>query len=223
MQTQPQVTFDDIPIDEAVREAAFDHVGQLERYSDRITGCHVVVAQPHRRHREGRLYSVRIDMLVPGGEIVVNREHHLDHAHEDALVALRDAFLAARRQLEDHVRRLRGAEKRHAARPRGRVTQVFPLAGYGFLVTPEGREVYFHRNAVSDQDFRRLDVGSSVVFGEGEGEDGPQATFVRLVRSAPLSEEPLPPEMLSLESSSPESRTTKSRTTDAPSPEEFRS
>jgi cold shock CspA family protein len=196
MQTQPQVTFDDIAIDEAVREAAFDHVEQLERYSDRITGCHVVVAQPHRRHREGRLYSVRIDLLVPGGEIVVNREHHLEHAHEDALVALRDAFLAARRQLEDHVRRLRGAEKRHAVRPRGRVTQVFPLAGYGFLVTPDGREVYFHRHAMSDRDFRRLDVGSSVVFGEGEGEDGPQATYVRLVRgSVPqLSSETSPAE-----------------------------
>jgi len=192
MQTEPQVTFDDIPIDEAVREAAFDHAAQLERYCDRITGCHVVVAQPHRRHREGRLYSIRIDVLVPGGEIVVNREHHLDHAHEDPLVALRDAFLATRRQLEDHVRRLRGAEKRHAARPRGRVTQVFPLAGYGFLVTPDGRDVYFHRNAVSDVDFRRLDVGSDVVFGEEAGEDGPQATYVRLVRSPPPPPEEIP-------------------------------
>jgi len=184
MQTQPQVTFDDIPIDAAVRESALDHVAQLERYCDRITGCHVVVAQPHRRHREGRLYSVRIDVLVPGGEIVVNREHHLDHAHEDPLVALRDAFLATRRRLEDHVRRQRGAEKRHAERSRARVTQVFPLAGYGFLVTPDGREVYFHRNAVSDHDFSRLDLGSEVVYGEGEGEGGPQATYVRLVRVA---------------------------------------
>jgi ribosome-associated translation inhibitor RaiA len=114
MQTSPQVSFDDIPVDEAVRDAALEHVAELERFSQRITGCHVVVAQPHRHHRGGRLYSVRIDLVVPGGEIVVNRDQHLDHAHEDVFVALRDAFAAARRRLEDHVRRMRGDEKRHA-------------------------------------------------------------------------------------------------------------
>ena len=114
MQTAAQVSFDDLPVDEAVRDAALEHVAELERFSHRITGCHVVVAQPHRHHREGRLYSVRIDLVVPGGEIVVNRDQHLDHAHEDVFVALRDAFAAVRRRLEDHVRRMRGEEKRHA-------------------------------------------------------------------------------------------------------------
>lgn len=114
MQTVAQVSFDDIPVDESIRDAALEHVAELERFSRRITGCHVVVAQPHRHHRAGRLYSVRIDLVVPGGEIVVNRDQHLDHAHEDVYVALRDAFAAARRRLEDHVRRMRGDEKRHA-------------------------------------------------------------------------------------------------------------
>jgi cold shock CspA family protein len=182
MQTEPQVSFDDLPVDEAVRDAALEHVAQLERLYDRITGCHVVVAQPHRRHREGRLYTVRVDLVVPGGEIVVNRDQHLDHAHEDVFVALRDAFLAARRRLEDHVRRLRGAEKAHAPRARGRITQIFPLQGYGFIVTPDGREVYFHRHAISDQDFRMADVGSPVLFTEEEGDQGPQAAAVHLER-----------------------------------------
>jgi len=127
MQTQPQVSFDDLPVDDAVRDAALDHVAQLERFSDRITGCHVVIAQPHRHHREGRLYSVRVDLVVPGGEIVVNRDHHLDHSHEDVFVALRDAFDAARRRLEDHVRRLRGTEKHHAADDR----LIHPRGGGG--------------------------------------------------------------------------------------------
>ena len=116
MQTQAQISFDDIPIDDAVRDAALEHIDQLERFCDRITGCHVVIAQPHRHHREGRLYSVHVDVRVPGGEIVVNREHHLDHAHEDVFTAIHDAFAAARRRLEDHVRRLRGVEKVHEAR-----------------------------------------------------------------------------------------------------------
>jgi cold shock CspA family protein len=182
MQTEPQVSFDDLPVDEAVRDAALEHIAQLERLYDRITGCHVVVAQPHRHHREGRLYSVRVDLVVPGGEIVVNRDQHRDHAHEDVFVALRDAFLATRRRLEDHVRRLRGAEKAHAPRARGRITQIFPLQGYGFIATPDGREIYFHRHAISDQDFRTADVGSRVLFTEEEGDQGPQAAAVHLER-----------------------------------------
>jgi len=182
MQTEPQVAFDDLPVDEAVRDAALDHIAQLERTWDRITGCHVVIAQPHRRHRSGRLYSVRVDLAVPGGEIVVNREHHLDHAHEDVYVALRDSFLAARRRLEDYVRRLRGAEKLHVARSQGRIAQLSPLQGYGFIETPDGREIYFHRHAVSDHDFRLIDIGSLVSYSEEEGDEGPQASAVQLVR-----------------------------------------
>lgn len=108
MQTQPQISFDGVPADPAVRDAALEHVAQLESLSGRITGCHVVVAQPHRHQREGRRYSVRIDVRVPGTEIVVNRDHHPDRAHDDPFVALHDAFLAVRRRLEDHVRRMRG-------------------------------------------------------------------------------------------------------------------
>lgn len=181
MQTQPHVSFDDLPVDEAVRDAALDHVAQLERFSDRITGCHVVIAQPHRHQRRGRLYTVRVDLVVPGGEIVVNRDHHLDHAHEDVFVALRDAFDAARRRLEDHVRRLSGAEKLHRPRARGRISRFFPLQGYGFIEAPDGREIYFHRNAISDPAFHAVDIGSPVFFSEEEGDAGPQASAVHLV------------------------------------------
>jgi ribosomal subunit interface protein len=181
MQTQPQVSFDDLPVEEAVRDAALDHVAQLERFSDRITGCHVVIAQPHRHHRQGRLYTVRVDIVVPGGEIVVNRDHHLDHAHEDVFVALRDAFDAARRQLEDHVRRLSRVEKVHQPRAHGRISKFFPLHGYGFIEAPDGREIYFHRNAISDLEFHAADVGSPVFFSEEEGDAGPQASAVHLV------------------------------------------
>lgn len=181
MQTQAQVSFDDIPIDEAVRSAALEHIDQLETRYDRITGCHVVIAQPHRHHREGRLYSVRVDVRMPGGEIIVNRDHHLDHAHEDVYIAMRDSFAAAGRRLEDHVRRMRGVEKPHVPRAQGHVSQLFPLQAYGFIETPDGREIYFHRHAMSDHDFQLVDIGSRVFYSEEEGDEGPQAAFVQLV------------------------------------------
>lgn len=181
MQTLPQVSFDDLPVDEQVRAAALDHVAALDRLCDRITGCHVVIAQPHRHQREGRLWSVRVDLVVPGAEIVVSRAHPRDHAHEDIYVALRDAFEAAERRLEDHVRHLRGAEKTHAGRAHGRITQIFPLQGYGFIKTADGRDVYFHRNAFSDHDYAAADVGTPVWFSEEDGDDGPQAIHVEVV------------------------------------------
>lgn len=187
MQTQPQVSFDDIDLTEEVRErlrdTALDWIDQLEQFHPRITGCHVVVAMPHRHHRLGGLYSVRIEVVVPEGEVVVSREHHENHAHQDAFVAMRDAFAAAKRRLEDHARRLRGAVKVHQPPAHGVVAKLFPLAGYGFIETPEGREIYFHRNAVGNGTFDVLDLGTPVRFTEEEGDQGPQASAVHVMRS----------------------------------------
>ena len=144
----------------------------------------MVIAQPHRHHRDGRLVSVRVEVIVPGGEVVVSRDHHLDHAHEDVRVALRDAFRAARRRLEDHVRRRRGVEKHHAPRDRGRVSALFPLAGYGFVTLADGREVYFHRHALPDRDFRQLDIGTAVWLSVEDGDQGPQAIALHLDHQA---------------------------------------
>jgi cold shock CspA family protein len=103
-------------------------------------------------------------------------------------VALRDSFDAARRRLEDHVRRLRGTVKRHAAQAEGRVTRIFPLQGYGFIETPDGREIYFHRHALSADDFRIVDLGTRVHFIEEEGEQGPQAAHVEVMHGAATRE-----------------------------------
>ncbi len=89
---------------------------ELQQFSDRITACRVTLEAAHRRHRQGTLYNVRIDLSVPGGKIVANRDPGEDHAHEDLHVAIRDAFDAARRRLQDHMRRLDGQVKQHELR-----------------------------------------------------------------------------------------------------------
>jgi cold shock CspA family protein len=119
---------------------------------------------------------VRIDLIVPGDELVVDRQ-----VDEDLYVAIRDAFHAARRKLEDYARRQRGAVKVHEASPHARVVKLFPDEGYGFLETPDGREVYFHRNSVKDSGFDRLEIGTEVRFAEESGEQGPQASAVIIV------------------------------------------
>ncbi len=88
-------------VDARIRERA----ARLERFHDRIGGCHVTVQAPHQHHHKGQLYEVRLRVHVAGAEIVIDREGSQDHAHEDVYVAVRDAFDAAERKLEDHVRR----------------------------------------------------------------------------------------------------------------------
>jgi hypothetical protein len=85
---------------------------------------------------------VRIDLAVLGREIMVDRSGPKDHAHEDVHVAIRDAFAAVTRKLEDVAREMRGDVKIHAAPAHGKVVRLFPDDGYGFILTSDGHEVY---------------------------------------------------------------------------------
>ena len=92
-----------------------DRAEALTHFFDRITACNVVVEARHRHQRQGRLYQVHIEVRVPGRTIVVGRGPSEDHAREDLRVAIRDAFAAAQRQLQDHAREMRGEVKAHAS------------------------------------------------------------------------------------------------------------
>jgi len=175
-----QITFKDMPPSPAIEAWIRERASRLNRYHDRIVHCHVVVEAPHRHQQRGHLYNVRLDITVAGGEVVVSHQGPKDEAHRDVYVALRDAFRAARRQLQDQVRKQRGAVKRHDEPARGRVTKLFPHERYGFLETSDALEVYFHENAVVGAGFSDLVVGTKVrfVLAEGEGEAGPQASTV---------------------------------------------
>ena len=113
MQIPLEVTFHNMDHSDAVDANVRERAAKLERYFDRIIGCRVVVEAPHKHSRKGKIFEVRIDVSVPGKEIVVNRNGHNNHAHEDVYVAIRDAFNAMGRQLEDHARKSRGEVKTH--------------------------------------------------------------------------------------------------------------
>lgn len=112
MQTPLQITIRDIEHSEALEAHIRDKANKLEEFSDHIMSCHVVVDMPHKHHKQGKQFNVRIDIGVPGSEIVVNHDHN-----EDVYVALRDAFDAAKRRLEDYARKIRGDIKTHVTIP----------------------------------------------------------------------------------------------------------
>ncbi len=111
MQIPLQITIRDIEQSEALETHIREKSKKLDEFFNHIMSCRVVVEVPHKHHRQGKQYNVRIDIGVAGGEIAVNRDHA-----EDVYVALRDAFDAAKRQLEDYARKLRGDVKTHEPR-----------------------------------------------------------------------------------------------------------
>ena len=181
MQLPLQITFRNLPTTTEFETAIREEVARLDEFYNHVMSCRVVVDVPHKHHLDGNLYQVRIDVTVPGGEIVVNREPSMSEANKVFQSAVRSAFDAARRQLEDYARRQRGVVKTHQSRAPAKVLRLFPEEGHGFLQTPEGREVYFHKDSVLKGGFARLEVGTEVTFVEEAGEQGPQATTVHVV------------------------------------------
>lgn len=107
-----QIVFQNLEPSPAIEAAIRERAEKLHRFYDRIMSCHVVVEVPHKRHRQGKLYAVRIEVTVPDDTLLVTRDPAQDHAHEDVYVSIRDAFDAMRRQLEEFARKRRGEVKR---------------------------------------------------------------------------------------------------------------
>jgi len=167
---------------DALRARIEHEAGKLERFSDRITACRVAVIGRSGHQHQGDLFQIRIQIVMPGrADIMIDRNPSADHAHEDPYVAIRDAFNAARRRLQDHERRFAGQTKVHEAPPHGRVARLIAEQDYGFIETSDGREIYFHRNAVVNDEFDKLETGAEVRFVESEGDKGPQASTVHLI------------------------------------------
>lgn len=183
MEITPQIRFRGMEPSATVEAAVHERIARLEHFHKRITSCNVVIEAPHRHGRKGSVYHVRVDLTVPGREIVVGREREENHAHEDMLVAIRDSFNAAQRQLEDVVREMSGYRvKPHPERLHGEVARLMPEEGFGFIAAADGREFFFRREGVaSDDQWRLLKVGTEVRFAEHEGEKGPYASAVTIV------------------------------------------
>lgn len=192
-----QTTYRNAPHTDVLDALVREEADKLDRFFQGIVSCRVLVEQAHRHHLRGAAFHVRIELGVPGEELVISsdpdvrkevtddpdelpprfsKSSEVDAAHKDAELAVRDAFRKAARRLQDYARRKTGAVKIHEPLPAGEVVKLFEA--YGFLRSTDGREIYFHRNSVLHHGFDALRIGSQVTFVEEEGEKGPQASTV---------------------------------------------
>jgi cold shock CspA family protein len=182
MQTPVEIDFQGMEARPDLRAAIDRQVAALEDRFGRITAGRVVLKAPGGHHRTGGLFEINIHLALPEGRVVnIGRTPQNDERHADINYALNDAFKRARRQLQDHVRKLQGQVKQHEGLPLGTVAELDPLGEFGFIETDDGREIYFHRNSVLNGGIADLALGARVSFAEEMGEKGPQASTVKLM------------------------------------------
>lgn len=114
MQLPLEIHFQNAERSDAVEAAIRERATKLERFGSDIVSCRVTVEGPHKHSRNAGSFSVRVDLRFAGGEVVASRHPSERVEHEDVLVAIRDAFDATRRQLQDRMRKRDGRVKTHA-------------------------------------------------------------------------------------------------------------
>lgn len=163
-------------------------VEKLQAYYDRIVGCRVTVDQ-RARNVEGTLPPVvRLEISLPGRAplIVAYEPERLQQKYQRPELgnAINDAFAIAERRLARLKEERDGRNKgdHHDAQNQlfGQVSQLYPNEDHGFIMTMDGSNLYFHRNAMLQGDFDKLRVGDEVHYVEEVGDTGPLATKVRL-------------------------------------------
>jgi cold shock CspA family protein len=193
-----QVTFRNMDDVTGLGELVQKEADKLDRFYDRISSCRVVVERPQRAE-SSKLYHVRIDLGLPKGELVVKhtptlhgtlqddkedksrREAESVLVHKTPQRAILEAFHEMRRRLQDYSRRQVGFVKNPQKMAEGTVKEIFPDQGHGFLETTDDRRIYFNQAAVLDGHFDRLRVGTRLRFAEEMGDNGPQASTVKVI------------------------------------------
>jgi ribosome-associated translation inhibitor RaiA/cold shock CspA family protein len=185
MEIPMELSFHNIQPSDAVEAAIRDRVTKLATLYDRLVTVRVHVEAEMKRRRTGNIYTLHIELGVPGKDLVVSKAPHKPdrkYADPDLYTIIREAFDAAERQLKDFKAQISGDVKTHESdyQFQGQVTQLLPEADHGFLLTKEGGQLYFHRNSVLNNGFDKLKKGDIVHYVETVGDTGPIASKVRL-------------------------------------------
>jgi cold shock CspA family protein len=176
-----ELRMSNVPDREYAERLVREQIEKLERHTGSITSCHIAIERPHTHPTAGAPYRTRIEVRLAGADpFVVRREQGDGEVTDDLSKIIHDAFAAADRKAREIVRRQRGNIKRHVGQQlMGIITELHQ--DYGILFSSDGRKIYFHAHSVLDHPFEELREGMGVTYVEESGEEGPQASTLRVV------------------------------------------
>lgn len=157
----------------AVEDSIHKKIDELEQRFSHIMSCRVSVNFTSHRGNLGKLFEIHIVLTLPGKDISVSKASGHDHAHEDVYVAIRDAFSSALRMLDNRVEQMHDHRATNITLTMsGVVKRLFEEQGYGFIVTDDGKDVYFNKDSLTKSNWRELSVDQPVQFKQHEGDKG---------------------------------------------------
>ena len=168
-----QITIRNIPGSPALESHIRSKSNKLRQFYDRMISCRIVVEFAQNHKHRGKIYNIHIDVMVPGKELVVTKK-----SSEDVYIAIRDAFFAIIRQLENHSHKRHGRVKTHSDVMHGHIARMREDEGYGFIEGTDGNEYYFSVTNVKSPRANRLMIGDAVEYIPQPVSEGWQACHV---------------------------------------------
>lgn len=186
-----ELRMSDVPDRDHARRLVEGEVRKLVRQIGSVTSCHVAIERPNAHPNSGARWRTRVEVRLAGQDpFVVRREQGDGAIYDELSTIVHDTFAAARRKAHELQRQMRGEVKRHVATDiAGVISELHP--DYGIVFTSDGRKIYFHAHSVVDYPFEDLREGMGVAFEEETGDEGPQASSLRVV-DARGADHPLP-------------------------------
>lgn len=185
MQIPPEIAFQHVEPSEDIRALIAEKIAHLEKIHDGIISAHIQIRAPHQRQKTGNLFSVTIELRVPGKALVVRKSQGDSTRHVHLRATLRDGFAAMEGELRRWKDSVQGTVKSHDGPLQGRIAQLDPSRGFGQILATDHRLIYFHENSVIDGRFDELAQGDAVelVVQNDESAIGPQASTVRRINT----------------------------------------
>ena len=157
-----------------------EETSRLERHHAGFINHLRLTIEGTAHHKEGG-YELRVVASIPNDTVVVKRKG------EKVVPIVVDAFNTLGMQLKELQRKRRQSfkvppEAAKGTGSEGIIKTIYPYESYGFIVTSQGREIYFHENSLKDITMNQLSEGDDVKFGEAEGDKGPCAAWVRVAK-----------------------------------------
>lgn len=181
MQVPPEIAFRDIEPSDQVKEQILAGIEDLEDVYPDLVSCRTMVADDTPGQTSGGNIRVRLDIGIPNHELAVVEDNPASDDTRTVEQTVRDAFKTGLRRLKREKARQQGDVKTHGLPPHGRVTRLLADehgVQYGFIRDGEGRQIYFHEDALVDLDYQELEVGDDVRIAVAAGDQGPQASTV---------------------------------------------
>ncbi|MFA6471315.1 MAG: HPF/RaiA family ribosome-associated protein [Candidatus Latescibacterota bacterium] len=183
MQIALSITYRNVQKSEEIEKLISDKVIELEQICSCIIRCRVYIEKVRGFEKSGNPYNIRVELKVPQeGEIVVLRSPNGLNIYDPLSTGIRNAFLIARRKVIEYGEPRRGIPKApHPMECGAVVERIFKQEGFGFLRTVSGREIYFNRDSVPQNNFEKMEMGVGVWYVERESEKGPWASIVEIL------------------------------------------